>query len=742
MKPDIKEARKFIKMLTGDAKAVMDFRAVSDREDKGAGSKPVKFRGTVDDFFNAGLIRPDHGVFVMINETDGKGARKENVRKVRALFIDIDGAPLPKTFHKKPSAVVQRDETHFHVYWKVNDVSPAEFKSMQEGLISQYGSDEKIKDLPRIMRLPGTLHVKGAPILVKMTKSENVVYSKKDFPFAKAVKETAEKPSEKNTTYENTTPRFDAYFRVLNEWPVVHDGEGREKAVFVAACRGKDFAVPPDIRLPLLLKFNQEKISPPLPESVVKLKNKNAETYGEKSIGESTIEREFEEIDTPDPDDLYSNIKKALRGWVYIIPLGVMRNIETGFEIPGREVNVAFNRYMPKKENGSLYVKAMNYIENASPIPLCERMVYEPGRPKLITSRHKGFHDFNIYAETGIKPAKGEMGWYHDLMQYLFPDSREREYVEDFFSHIVQQPTRPANFALLIHSHKKGIGKSYLGHLLSRIVGRDEEQLSVANARTVSNDDISGTSTRWIEGKRLIIVEEVMQPGRIDLINRLKPFITERIISVRRLYSDSYPMKNYANFLMFSNFANALKIEDTERRFLIISSPAEPQSTEYWSDLWDDVDAKASSLAFYLLNRKIKYLDPMGRAPDTKAKALMQDLNRSDLESLLHDRFDSESWPFNFAVLKPDLILENSAFEKFQYVSHAMSTVRNFLNEKGFRRSDRRINHKADIHGVTRSYPWTKENFKHKDSDEKTSEEMNRFLSSFSMPEITEETNS
>ena len=35
------------------------------------------------------------GVFVTVNRTDLKGRRKENIIAVRALFVDLDGAPIP-----------------------------------------------------------------------------------------------------------------------------------------------------------------------------------------------------------------------------------------------------------------------------------------------------------------------------------------------------------------------------------------------------------------------------------------------------------------------------------------------------------------------------------------------------------------------------------------------------------------------------------------------------------------------
>jgi hypothetical protein len=35
------------------------------------------------------------GIFVTINATDGKGREIKNVVRIRAVFVDLDGAPLP-----------------------------------------------------------------------------------------------------------------------------------------------------------------------------------------------------------------------------------------------------------------------------------------------------------------------------------------------------------------------------------------------------------------------------------------------------------------------------------------------------------------------------------------------------------------------------------------------------------------------------------------------------------------------
>lgn len=107
------------------------------------------------------------GVFVTVNETDGKGRAAGNIVRVRALFVDLDGSPLePVTKHViQPSITVESSNKRFHAYWLTDECPLAEFKPAQQRLSSQFGGDRSVCDLPRVMRLPGFLHQKAEPFL-------------------------------------------------------------------------------------------------------------------------------------------------------------------------------------------------------------------------------------------------------------------------------------------------------------------------------------------------------------------------------------------------------------------------------------------------------------------------------------------------------------------------------------------------------------------------------------------------
>lgn len=127
------------------------------------------------------LQRAGAGVFVIINETDLLGRTTENIKRVRALFVDLDGAPLEQLgrFSLTPSCIVDSSPGRFHAYWLVEGVDLDAFKPLQQRLALLVGGDKAVCDLPRVMRLPGFLHQKGEPFLTTASlPTERLVYSR------------------------------------------------------------------------------------------------------------------------------------------------------------------------------------------------------------------------------------------------------------------------------------------------------------------------------------------------------------------------------------------------------------------------------------------------------------------------------------------------------------------------------------------------------------------------------------
>lgn len=110
------------------------------------------------------------GVFVMVNDGDGRARKASNVQRVRACFADLDGAPLApvQAFQLQPHIVVESSPGRWHAYWLTDDTPLELFKPMQQAIARRFDADPKVCDLSRVMRLPGFFHNKGKPFLSRV----------------------------------------------------------------------------------------------------------------------------------------------------------------------------------------------------------------------------------------------------------------------------------------------------------------------------------------------------------------------------------------------------------------------------------------------------------------------------------------------------------------------------------------------------------------------------------------------
>jgi RecA-family ATPase len=113
------------------------------------------------------------GVFWTVNATDLQGRRAENIIAVRAVFVDLDGAPLGpvENCSVEPQAIVESSPGRFHAYWLVADCPPDKFRAVQRALAAKFDGDASVTDLPRVMRLPGFEHRKGDRFVTRLLRA-------------------------------------------------------------------------------------------------------------------------------------------------------------------------------------------------------------------------------------------------------------------------------------------------------------------------------------------------------------------------------------------------------------------------------------------------------------------------------------------------------------------------------------------------------------------------------------------
>jgi hypothetical protein len=165
MTPNLDQVRTFLELLDADTE-VFCFQTFDDSPAKTKSLAKV-YHGTIDDLASplTKLQGGGAGVFVTINETDGQGRKAQNIKRIRAVFVDLDGSPLQPVLAcaLEPHIVIESSPRRWHCYWIVAGLALDQFAAVQKAIIARFGGDKAVHDLPRVMRLPGFWHLKAEP---------------------------------------------------------------------------------------------------------------------------------------------------------------------------------------------------------------------------------------------------------------------------------------------------------------------------------------------------------------------------------------------------------------------------------------------------------------------------------------------------------------------------------------------------------------------------------------------------
>lgn len=250
-KLNLEDAQKFLGKLGGATEEIFTFQTYDDDQnlerDQKRGWLIKIITGTFDQVKEelVELNRKGAGIFVTVNKTDDEGRKAENIIALRALFADKDEGDLP-ALKIEPSMLVQSKRGLQPYFVLVQNESLDKFTPAQAALAAHLASDPKIKDLCRVMRLPGFLHLKepSDPFLVRLVSVSDKKYSVEEvleaYPPAVAVASVARSiKSSKN---------FDSWFQSL---PIgagsMNQFGGRNNALLLAVREGLGQGVAPEV---------------------------------------------------------------------------------------------------------------------------------------------------------------------------------------------------------------------------------------------------------------------------------------------------------------------------------------------------------------------------------------------------------------------------------------------------------------------------------------------------------------
>lgn len=277
---------------------------------------------------------------------------------------------------------------------------------------------------------------------------------------------------------------------------------------------------------------------------------------------------------------------------------------------------------------------ASTQVLNVYKIPVVVGCRYEPGQDAIYTTVEGTFA--NTYREHEI-PEVPESFLPRDIaninrikkhLTHLLPYRGEARMFLDWLSWVVQNPGDHMNYAVLLQG-VEGDGKSFFGMLLRSVMG-------ISNVKMINAKSLEGNFTDWSVGQCVTCVEEVRlikAQNKYEIINSIKPMITNPIIEVHPKGKPQYNAKNTTSYLLFTNFQDALPLDDDGRRYLVLFSQWQSKvllgafkadNPKYYADLYKTFVESAPALRKWLLSlEQSEGFNAKGDAPDTLAKTIM-----------------------------------------------------------------------------------------------------------------------
>jgi hypothetical protein len=200
--------------------------------------------------------------------------------------------------------------------------------------------------------------------------------------------------------------------------------------------------------------------------------------------------------------------------------------------------------------------------------PRCDKTIFNPFKQPGEIMKKDGLTHVNIYMPCDIESTPGDCTLFFNHLKNLLPDRKDRAILISWMAAVVQNPWRKIMWAPVIQG-VEGSGKSLVTNVMLNAIGE-------AHTHVVNSKDLDNKFNAWLRNKRLIIVPEINTRSRRETIEDLKPMIGDETIQIQGKGADQSSEINYANFIMTTNFKDALSVDDNTRRYAIFLT--HPQS--------------------------------------------------------------------------------------------------------------------------------------------------------------------
>lgn len=341
-------------------------------------------------------------------------------------------------------------------------------------------------------------------------------------------------------------------------------------------------------------------------------------------------------------------LDKLIDRFVFVIWEQEYFDAERNVIIGDKAIRHLLTPYMPRK-NGREVDPVDRLMRSRK--ESVESLAFHPGEKSIFVYNNKRYaNTFTDHSPVPLEPMKDEL----DKINWLFgriDDPGYREWLKQFYAHIVQHPGTKIRTAPLIWSKVQGNGKSTIvGTIPKLLVGEDYYT-------EVTQGELNSDHNDFLIGKWHITLAEFRAGTRGEreaISKKVENWIADDVLAIHPKGTKGYSIPNHLVVTASTNKDDAAMIDAHDRKWAVheLNVPAMTHAEKEWLfTAFLRTPRAPAVLRHYFLNLPITSFDPNADAPRTEARANMVESSIApDLEMLI-TAFEERSEPLSKGVV-------------------------------------------------------------------------------------------
>lgn len=348
-----------------------------------------------------------------------------------------------------------------------------------------------------------------------------------------------------------------------------------------------------------------------------------------------------------------------LRNWVFIQQDETFYNQVTRQIMTTKAFDLSFGRFLLTKKDileglATPEHSASHIAVHRYQIPAVANKMYMPTQDEFFEANKLTY--VNSYSDATVPDDVPDELTSRELkmcqrvekhLEHLFPNDRDRKLLLSWFAYIVQTNGK-INWSPVVQGVEND-GKSFFARMMAVVLGGE-------NVNAINGDSLAENYTEWAEGCQFLIIEEVRLHGqdRFAIINRLKTYVANDMVTIRRMRTDKYKVFNTVNYFLTTNHKDGVPVDENSTRYFPMFSRWQRKKAldefnrknpDYYRKLHEVLEY-GGALRRWLLDYELhEDFDPVERAKESTSLREMRYLNQTDEQESLMEILDESDDP-------------------------------------------------------------------------------------------------